>query len=360
MNSSSLGDLRALLKDYTLPYLGKTFSQNGANLFSIEGDDNYVINVELAFPLPSDMLINSINDYLTSKNFASSVSISTTYKIESFGNTQLKPIDGVKNIIAISSGKGGVGKSTITQGIAHALSQLGTKVAILDADIYGPSQPTMSGTTDKKATSDDGKLINPINVNGIPMMSIGFLISQEQAVAWRGPMATSALLQLVNQTNWGELDYLIVDMPPGTGDIQLTLGQKIPVTGALIVTTPQEVALSDVRRGAEMFKKVSIPILGVIENMSTHICENCGHEEDIFGSHGGQELAESLKVKFFGKLPLSRGIQESLDRGDGSLFSDNKDLELIFKLMALELTAEIALLGKNAKTIFPEIRVEKM
>ncbi len=360
MNTASNEKLKLLLSGYILPYLDKPFGSKGARINRLESIANNEIYVELGFPIPPLELEQSIRAYLKDQGFSEDVSIDITYKIDSFGKTQLKPLDGVKNIIAVSSGKGGVGKSTITQGLANALSKLGVKVAILDADIYGPSQPLMSGMVGEKATSDDGKLINPVIFNGIPLMSIGFLIDQSQAVAWRGPMATSALLQLANQTNWGELDYLIVDMPPGTGDIQLTLGQKIPVTGALIVTTPQEVALSDVRRGVEMFKKVSIPILGVIENMSMHVCEKCGHEEAIFGSFGGKSLADELKVKFCGKLPLNRRIQESLDAGQVNYLDEHQDLAKIFQSMALELTASIAALGKNAKTIFPEIRVENV
>ena len=205
-------------------------------------------------------------------------------------STALKPLPGVQNLIAVASGKGGVGKSTVAVNVALALVQEGARVGILDADIYGPSQPRMLGLIGERPETRDGKTLEPLRAHGLEAMSIGFLVDEQQPMAWRGPMVTSALNQLLTQTHWGDLDYLIVDMPPGTGDIQLTLAQRVPVSGAVIVTTPQEIALADARKGLEMFEKVHVPVLGVIENMSIHVCSNCGHEERIFGEHGGARV----------------------------------------------------------------------
>ncbi len=227
----------------------------------------------------------------------------------------LQPIPGVKNIIAVASGKGGVGKSTVSANLALALAAEGAAVGILDADIYGPSQPHMMGIVGEQPVSEDGKTMLPLRAHGLQIMSIGALVDPDQPMVWRGPMVTSALDQLANQTRWQDLDYLIADMPPGTGDIQLTLAQKIPVSGSVIVTTPQNIATLDARKGLAMFRKVSIPVLGIIENMSTHVCSACGHEDAIFGSGGATKMIEDFDVRLLGQLPLDTQIREQTDSG---------------------------------------------
>ena len=272
----------------------------------------------------------------------------------------LTPLKGVKNIIAIASGKGGVGKSTTAANLALALSSEGAIVGILDADIYGPSQPQMLGISDKKPQSTDGKSMDPILAHGIQVMSIGFLIDQETPMIWRGPMVTGALEQLLTQTDWNNLDYLIVDLPPGTGDIQLTLSQKIPVTGAIIVTTPQDIALLDARKGLKMFEKVNVPIIGIVENMASHICSKCGHEEHIFGEGGGHKMSDDYKVGLLGSLPLDINIREQLDLGTPTLVSD-KDGKIasIYKEIAIKTSLNIAVLNENSTNKFPKIVIEK-
>ena len=230
----------------------------------------------------------------------------------------------IRHIIVVASGKGGVGKSTTTVNIALALQKLGHKVGVLDADIYGPSMPTMLGVADVKPQLENEQFV-PVDAHGIAMLSIGSLLDGENTpVAWRGPKATGALMQLYNQTNWPQLDYLVIDMPPGTGDIQLTLAQRIPVTGAVIVTTPQHVALLDAQKGIEMFNKTSIPVLGVVENMALHTCSNCNHTEAIFGTGGGEIIAEQYQVPLLGQLPLASGIRAQVDKGEPSVLADDE------------------------------------
>ncbi len=229
---------------------------------------------------------------------------------------------GVKNIIAVSSGKGGVGKSSTALNVALALAEQGVKVGVLDADIYGPSIPQMLGSADQRPSSPDGKHMAPITSFGLATNSIGYLVTDDNAMIWRGPMASKALLQLLNETLWPDLDYLVVDMPPGTGDIQLTLAQNIPVTGAVVVTTPQDVALLDARKGVVMFNKVDVPVVGIVENMSVHICEKCGHQEPIFGQDGAQGLSDDFNVPLLGKMPLHISLREDLDRGVPTVVND--------------------------------------
>jgi len=226
----------------------------------------------------------------------------------------LKPLAGVRNIIAVASGKGGVGKSTVSVNLALALRQQGARVGLLDADIYGPSVPLMLGISGKPE-SLDGKTMQPLQAHGLKANSIGFLIDDDAPAIWRGPMVSQALEQLLRQTQWGQLDYLMVDMPPGTGDIALTLAQKVPVTGAVIVTTPQDLALADARKGLRMFQKVDVPVLGVVENMSVHICPQCGHAQAIFGEHGGRDMAAEYGVPWLGALPLALSIRQQTDAG---------------------------------------------
>ncbi len=268
----------------------------------------------------------------------------------------LKPLKNIKNIIAVGSGKGGVGKSTTSINIAYALQKEGFSVGILDADIYGPSMPKMLGTNDKPV-SKDNKSMEPIEIDGLQAMSIGFLVDEKDAMIWRAPMAVSALTQLLNDTNWRDLDYLIIDMPPGTGDIQLTLSQKIPVAGSVVVTTPQDIALIDARKGIDMFQKVDVPILGIVENMSTHVCSNCGHEEAIFGVDGGKILAEDTHVPLLGKLPLDIRVRKALDSGDVQSLNDS-DIALRYQEIALKMVSHLSQNPKDVAGKFPKIVVE--
>ena len=271
----------------------------------------------------------------------------------------LKPLANVKNIVAVASGKGGVGKSTTAANLALAWAAQGAKVGLLDADIYGPSQPLMMGLAGAKPVSADGKHLSPLRAHGVEVMSIGFMIDQEQPMAWRGPMVTSALTQLLGDTNWGELDYLVVDMPPGTGDIQLTLAQRVPVSGAVIVTTPQDIALLDARKGLKMFEKVEVRVLGVVENMSMHVCSQCGHTEHIFGSGGGARMAAQYGVQLLGELPLDIRIREDADGGSPTVVSEpgSTRAQAYFR-MARRTAARLATLNKDYSRAFPKITVE--
>ncbi|MBM4192253.1 MAG: iron-sulfur cluster carrier protein ApbC [Gammaproteobacteria bacterium] len=271
----------------------------------------------------------------------------------------LTPIRGIKNIVAVASGKGGVGKSTIAVNLALAWAAQGARVGLLDADIYGPSQPIMLGLQGERPSSRDGKRLIPLSAHGIVTMSIGFLVDVEQPMVWRGPMVTSALNQLLADTDWGELDYLVVDMPPGTGDIQLTLSQRVPVAGAVIVTTPQDIALADARKGLRMFEKVNVPVLGIVENMGLHICANCGHTEHIFGAGGGERMAVQYGVKLLGSLPLDGRIREDTDGGKPSVAADpaSARAQAYFNL-ARRTAGELARRDKDRSAAFPKIIVE--
>jgi ATP-binding protein involved in chromosome partitioning len=270
---------------------------------------------------------------------------------------QLLP--GVKNIIAVASGKGGVGKSTTAANLALALAAEGATVGVLDADIYGPSQPMLLGISGRPE-SKDGKSIEPMLGHGLQVASIGFLVEPDQAMIWRGPMATQALDQLLRQTHWQDLDYLIVDMPPGTGDIQLTLSQRVPVTGAVIVTTPQDIALLDAKKGVAMFEKVGVPILGLVENMAVHVCSQCGHIEHIFGADGGKKMAEQYKLDYLGALPLTLAIREQSDRGFPIVASEpDGEIAGLYKAVARRVALKIADQAKDFSSKFPTITVSK-
>ncbi len=270
---------------------------------------------------------------------------------------QLMP--NVKNIVAVASGKGGVGKSTTAANLALALAAEGAKVGVLDADIYGPSQPMMLGIS-RRPESDDGKTMEPLENHGVEVMSIGFLVNQDEAMIWRGPMATQALEQLLRQTNWHDLDYLIVDLPPGTGDIQLTLSQRVPMTGAVIVTTPQDIALIDARKAVTMFEKVGVPILGVVENMAVHVCSKCGHAEHIFGEGGGKRYAQEKGIDYLGALPLSMQIREQADSGKPTVVADpDSEAAEIYRSVARQVAIKIAARSKDFSAKFPSITVSK-
>ena len=268
----------------------------------------------------------------------------------------LQPLPNIKNIIAVASGKGGVGKSTVAVNLALALAAEGARVGILDADIYGPSQPRMLGVEQERPTTSDGKRMNPVMAHGLQSMSIGYLMDAEQPMIWRGPMATQALGQLLGETDWQEMDYLVVDLPPGTGDIQLSLSQRIPVSGAVIVTTPQDIALLDARKGLAMFQKVQVSVLGVVENMSTHVCTQCGHEEAIFGAGGGERLAAQSGVELLGQLPLDIRIREQADGGKPTVVAmPDSDLAQRYRTIARTAAARLAY-GQSAAA-FPQIEI---
>lgn len=268
-------------------------------------------------------------------------------------------LPGVKNIVAVASGKGGVGKSTTTANLALALAAEGARVGILDADIYGPSQPTMLGISGRPE-STDGKTMEPMRNHGVQVMSIGFLVEPDQAMVWRGPMATQALDQLLRQTNWQDLDYLLVDMPPGTGDIQLTLSQRVPITGAVIVTTPQDIALLDARKGIKMFEKVGVPILGVVENMAVHVCTNCGHVEHIFGADGGKKMAAEFGIDYLGALPLNLQIRLQADSGTPTVVADPQgEIAQLYQGVARQVALTVAAKAKDFSSKFPTIQISK-
>ena len=320
------------------------------------------IEIELGFPasgLHPD-LVQSVVEVAQEAGEIDAVAVDVTTKITAHGvQRNLKPLDNVKNIIAIASGKGGVGKSTTAVNIALALAAEGANVGILDADIYGPSIPLMLGVSAERPTSDDGQSMNPLSAHGIQVMSIGFLIDADQPMVWRGPMVTQALNQMLQQTKWTDVDYLIVDMPPGTGDIQLTLSQQVPVSGAVIVTTPQDIALLDARKGLQMFRKVSVPVLGIVENMSTHVCTNCGHEEPLFGSGGGAQMAADYDVELLGSLPLDLRIREQTDSGSPSVVAEPGAAPAdAYRATARRMAARLALQGKDYSRRFPKIVVE--
>lgn len=327
---------------------------------NIDGDKLQVF-VVLGYPADGhkQALEQELVTLIQKQTAASDVSVTVKSEVIKHKVQQgVKSLENVKNIIAVASGKGGVGKSTTSVNLALALAAEGAKVGILDADIYGPSQPRMLGMQ-AKPESKDGKTIEPIESQGLQTMSIGYLIDEEEPMVWRGPMVTQALQQLLNDTHWQGLDYLVIDLPPGTGDIQLTLSQNVPVSGALIVTTPQDISLLDARKALKMFEKVSVPVMGIVENMSTHICSQCGHEESIFGSGGGEKMAEQYHLDLLGQLPLDMQIREDADSGHATVISDpDGAISKIYRTIAVRLAARLAKQGKDYSSAFPNIVVE--
>ncbi len=319
-------------------------------------------DIELGYPAKSQVpaLRQSLVAAAKAVPGVENVSVNITTKVISHAvqrGVQLMP--NVKNIVAVASGKGGVGKSTTAANLALALAAEGAKVGLLDADIYGPSQPMMLGIS-RRPESEDGKTMMPMENHGVQVMSIGFLVDQDEAMIWRGPMATQALEQLLRQTNWKDLDYLIVDMPPGTGDIQLTLSQRVPMTGAVIVTTPQDIALLDAKKGIKMFEKVGVPILGIVENMAVHVCSNCGHVEHIFGADGGRKMAEQYNMEYLGALPLDINIRLQADSGTPTVVADpDGEVAGIYKAIARRVAVGIAEKAKDFTAKFPTITVSK-
>ncbi len=350
------------LKAVADPNTGKEFvaSRSLKNLQISEGDVSF--ELELGYPARSQHA--AIRKALVAAAKAvpgvENVSVNILTKVISHAvqrGVQLMP--NVKNIIAVASGKGGVGKSTTAANLALALAAEGATVGLLDADIYGPSQPMMMGI-EGRPDSADGKTMEPMERHGVQVMSIGFLVDQDQAMIWRGPMATQALEQLLRQTNWKDLDYLIVDMPPGTGDIQLTLSQRVPMTGAVIVTTPQDIALLDAKKGIKMFEKVGVPILGIVENMAVHICSNCGHAEHIFGADGGKKMADEYQMEYLGALPLDIKIRLQADSGAPTVVSEpDSDVAVLYKDVARRVAVGIAEKAKDFSSKFPTISISK-
>ena len=361
MTTLSRSDVETALKSYTDPYLNKDLVAAKA-IKDIYIDGGMVaIDVELGFPARGyrQSLIKELKSRLETLTGVTETNVNVSAKITAHDVQQgLQPIPGIKNIIAVASGKGGVGKSTTAVNLALALQAEGAQVGILDADIYGPSQPRMLGVQ-QKPQSLDGKSMDPVRGHGLQAMSIGFLIDEDTPMVWRGPMVTQALTQLLTDTRWQDLDYLIIDLPPGTGDIQLTLSQRVPVSGAVIITTPQDIALLDARRGLKMFEKVSVPVLGIIENMSTHICSQCGHEEHIFGSGGGQRMAEQYNVELLGSLPLDIRIREEADSGQPTVVSDpDGAIAQNYREIARRTAARLALQAKSYSHKFPNIVIQ--
>jgi ATP-binding protein involved in chromosome partitioning len=335
-------------------------STKSARNIKVDGDR---VSAEILLGYPAKSQVEPIREQVTkaikSLPGVGGVSVNVQMKIIPHAVQRgVKLVPGIKNIIAVASGKGGVGKSTTAVNLALALAAEGASVGMLDADIYGPSQPIMLGVRGRPE-SRDGKSLEPMEGHGIQAMSIGFLIDPDTPMVWRGPMVTQALEQLLNETKWREIDYLMVDLPPGTGDIQLTLAQRVPVTGAIIVTTPQDIALIDARKGLKMFEKVGVPILGIVENMSTHICSKCGHEEHIFGAGGGERMGKDCDVELLGALPLDIAIREQADSGKPTLVSDpDGRISQIYKQIARRVAVKIAEKAQDHTAAFPKIVVQ--
>ena len=335
-------------------------ASGGVKDISVDGG-NVSVTLLLGYPAAGyfDTLKQAVTDKISALDGVEQISVSVSSKIKSHAVQQnLKPIEGIKNIVAIASGKGGVGKSTTAVNLALALQAEGATVGILDADIYGPSIPRMLGCSGQPE-SVDGKSLEPMIGHGIQSMSIGYLVEEDTPMIWRGPMVTQALEQLLNDTNWKDIDYLIVDLPPGTGDTQLTLAQKIPVSGAVIVTTPQDIALLDARKGLKMFEKVEVPVLGVVENMSIHICTQCGHSEHIFGEGGGTRMAKEHNVDFLGALPLDIRIREQADSGTPTVAAmEGSQIASIYRAIARKTAAKLATKAKDHSAAFPSIVIQ--
>ena len=350
------------LREVIDPLTGQTFSSaKTIKNVEIRGTD---VSLELALGYPAKsqwpLLIQGVESALQSLPGVGQLSVRvSTHIVAHAAQRGVQLLPQVKNIIAVASGKGGVGKSTTAVNLALALAQEGARVGLLDADIYGPSQPMMMGLS-ARPESVDGKTMEPLENHGIQVMSIGFLVPPDEATIWRGPMATQALEQLLRQTHWKDLDYLLVDMPPGTGDIQLTLSQRVPLTGAVVVTTPQDIALIDAKKGIKMFDKVGVPILGLVENMAVHICSQCGHQEHVFGHQGGQNMAQQLGIDYLGALPLDINIRLQADQGCPSVVAQpQSDVAKLYQAMARSLGLKVAAKARDFSSVFPQIKISK-
>ena len=359
--SVSQEQIESAIKQYIDPYLEKDLVTAGdVKDTTIEGD-TVKVKIVLGFPAYGyvDKLNEELKQLIEAVDGVSSAEIDTSWEIASHSvQGGMNPLEGIKNVIAVASGKGGVGKSTTAVNLALALQQEGARVGVLDADIYGPSVPRMLGI-EGKPESTDGKSLEPMGGHGLQAMSIRFMIDEETPMIWRGPMVTQALEQLLRDTRWKSLDYLVIDLPPGTGDVQLTLAQKVPVSGAVIVTTPQDIALLDARKGLKMFEKVEVPVLGVVENMSIHICSECGHAEHIFGQGGGEKMCEQYNVDFLGALPLDISIRENADGGHPSVADDpNSKTSEIYRDIARRTAAKLSMKAKDYTAKFPNIVIQ--
>ena len=360
INNTYLSSINQILSELHCNYKFQNINKNiNKNL-----DIDINLDINIAAKSNHENIKKSIFSNLKANNIdITNITLNINTKISNHAvKNNIAPIKNVKNIIAIASGKGGVGKSTLCCNLALALKQEGAKVGILDADIYGPSQPQMMGSYEKPeldTSNPNKKALYPVIRYGIQTMSMGYLIEKDRAMIWRGPMVSSALQQLITDTKWDDLDYLLIDLPPGTGDIQLTLSQKIPVTGAVIITTPQDISLLDARRALKMFDKVKIPNLGIIENMSYHICPNCDFKSNIFGENGGQNLAQESNINLIGKLPLDIKIRQETDTGLPTVEkSPEHNISQIFKKIATQISIEIAKTPKSYAHIMPEIKIK--
>jgi ATP-binding protein involved in chromosome partitioning len=357
----SEADIQAALTRVVDPNTGKDFV--GGKTVKRIAIDGSSVRVEIVLPYPArsqhDVLRTLVHDAVAAVPGVGRVTVDVAQKITSHAVQRgVKLVPGVKNIVAVASGKGGVGKSTTAANLALALAAEGARVGVLDADIYGPSQPMMLGISGRPQ-SNDGKTLEPLEAYGVQAMSIGFLIDIDTPMVWRGPMVTQALEQLLKDTNWREVDYLVVDMPPGTGDIQLTLSQKVPVTGAVIVTTPQDIALLDARKGLKMFEKVGVPIVGIVENMSIHVCSNCGHAEHIFGEGGAAKMCAEYNVPFLGALPLDIRIREQADSGRPTVVADpDGPVAQAYKAIARKVAVSVGQKAEDFSARFPNIVIQ--
>jgi ATP-binding protein involved in chromosome partitioning len=354
-------DVQSRLAGVADPFTGRDFASSKAvRKVTVDGAD-VTVDVMIGYPAKSQhpALKRLIADALATLPGVGRVHVNLSQKVTAHAVQRgVKLVPGVKNIVAIASGKGGVGKSTTAVNLALALAAEGATVGVLDADIYGPSQPTMLGIAGRPE-STDGKTIEPMEAYGVQAMSIGFLIDVDTPMVWRGPMVTQALEQLLKDTRWRDLDYLIVDMPPGTGDIQLTLSQKVPVTGAVIVTTPQDIALMDARKGLKMFEKVGVPIVGIVENMSIHVCSNCGHAEHIFGAGGAERMCRDYNVPFLGSLPLDIRIREQADSGRPTVVADpDGKVAQMYREIARKTAVAVAQKADDFSSKFPSIVIQ--
>ena len=360
--SITVEEIKAALLQVIDPNTGRDLIRGKeARNIRVEGG-RVLLDVELGYPAASQVapMRQLVEDALGRLPGVTAVEANVYFKIVAHAVQRgIKLKSNVKNIIAVASGKGGVGKSTTAVNLALALSAEGARVGILDADIYGPSQPMMMGISGRPE-SPDGKTMEPMESHGVQVMSIGFLVNNDQAMIWRGPMATQALEQMLRQTNWKDLDYLLVDMPPGTGDIQLTLAQRVPMTGAVVVTTPQDIALIDAKKGVKMFEKVGVPILGLVENMAAHVCTNCGHVEHIFGAEGGKQMAAEYGIDYLGALPLSLQIRLQADSGKPTVVAEpDSEAAQIYKKVARDLAVKVALKARDFTSKFPTITVSQ-
>jgi ATP-binding protein involved in chromosome partitioning len=356
------GALRAI-EAFVEPFTGTTLGQLQAIAGLAQAGDG--LHLTLRLPLPTGGMAASLQPELDRVLIQAGIGQTLHLNLESAIHARavqkpLKPMPGIRNIVAVGSAKGGVGKSTVAVNLALAWVAQGARVGLLDADVYGPSQPILLGVAGVKPDTVDNKRILPVLVHGLKLMSIGLLIDPDQPAIWRGPMVTQALTQLLTETEWGELDYLVLDLPPGTGDLQLTLAQKVPVAGAVVVTTPQKLAVADARKGLKMFEKVSVPVLGVVENMSTHVCSHCGHEDALFGKGGGEALARECGTELLARLPLDAAIGAESDQGRPTVIAaPGSSRALAYELMARRVAGQLARRPRDRAGAFPGIVVER-